>query len=128
MNTKRTPPLSVSFLLSPTSPGFDSLPRAVRVAVRKAKVINHPRAHTRAHTQAHTQSHTNLDLDTYSGAAFGEADDPRYLGSNNIDSDFDLDGSQEFADSDGSEELFGLTIVEPGHGNIRRWLKGYDVI
>jgi hypothetical protein len=47
---------------------------------------------------------------------------------NNIDPGFDLDGAQEFNDSDGSDELFGLTIIDPGHGNIRRWLKGYDII
>ena len=41
---------------------------------------------------------------------------------------FDIDGAQEFNDSDGSDELFGLTIIDPGHGNIRRWLKGYDII
>ena len=115
---------SVQFYISPASPGFDQLPRAVRVTIRKATIIPHPAAQP-------APTRTPLDTDAII-RGFESIDDPyddaQYLGSNNIDADFDIDGSLEFCDSDESEELSGLTIVEPGHGNIRRWLKGYDVL
>lgn len=114
--------LTTYYLISPASPGFDQLPRAVKIAVRKAKIIN------QSPVKPAQETRTSIDSDIYSGSAFGEADDPHYLTRNNIDADFDIDGSQEFCDSDGSEELHGLTIVEPGNGNIRRWLKGYDIL
>ena len=76
---------------------------------------------------------TNLDVDQII-RGFESIDDPyddaQYLTRNNIDADFDIDGSQEFCDSDGSDEdqFAGLTIVDPGHGSVRRWLKGYDIL
>lgn len=77
------------------------------------------------------QSRTNLDADLII-QGFESVDDPyddaRYLTSNNIDADFDIDGSLEFGDSDGTDEFDGLTIIDPGHGNIRKWLKGYDIL
>lgn len=111
--------LTTHYLISPASPGFDQLPRAVKIAVRKAKVINQS-----SKKVSYDSTRTSIDLD----APTPYINDAAYLGSNNIDADFDIDGSQEFCDSDGSEELHGLTIVEPGNGNIRRWLKGYDVL
>lgn len=105
----------LSFLISPTSPGFDKLPRAVRKAVCEAMFIPHP-----APTPAPTR--TQLDLD----AANPFIDDSAYYGMNNVEPDFDIDSSAEFQDHD--DEYAGLTIVEPGHGNIRRWLKGYDIL
>ena len=97
------------------------MPRAMRLRIREATLINPtPKQTTR---DTHT-SRTQLDTDT--NRPF--IDDSAYYGMNNIDPGFDLDGAQEFNDSDGSDELFGLTIIDPGHGNIRRWLKGYDII
>lgn len=109
--------MKAQFLISPSAPGFDRLPRSVKLAVRKATIIERP-------ADTADTSRTSLDLD--SGAPY--IDDSAYYGMNNVDQDFDLDGSAEFGDSDGSDELQGLTIIEPGHGNIRRWLKGYDIL
>ena len=120
---------SVQFYISPASPGFDQLPRAVKVTIRKATIIPRP-----APLPASVTSRTSLDTDQII-RGFESIDDPyddaQYLGSNNIDADFDIDGSLEFCDSDGSEELSGLTIVEPAYGNplaIRRYLNGYDIL
>ena len=108
--------LTTSYLISPNSPGFEHLPRAVRVTIRKATTI--PRA-----TPLPPAKRTPIDLDS----PVPYIDESAYYGMNNIDADFDIDGSLEFGDSDGSEELDGLTIIEPGHGNVRRWLKGYEI-
>ncbi len=116
--------LTTSYLISPTSPGFDQLPRAVRVTIRKATTIQRP-------APAPVQTKTPLDCDLII-RGFESVDDPyndaQYLGSNNIDADFDIDGSLEFSDSDGTDDLQGLTIIEPGYGSIRRWLKGNDIL
>lgn len=112
--------LTTSYLISPTSPGFEHLPRAVRVTIRKATTIQRP-------APAPVQTKTPIDLDS----PVPYIDDSAYYGMNNIDADFDIDGSLEFGDSDGSEELDGLTIVEPAFGNplaIRRYLNGYDIL
>lgn len=109
--------LTTSYLISPTSPGFEHLPRAVRVTIRKATTIPRP-------APASVQTKTPIDLDS----PVPYIDDSAYYGMNNIDADFDIDGSLEFGDSDGSEELDGLTIVEPGYGSIRRYLNGYDIL
>lgn len=118
---------SVQFYISPTSPGFEQLPRAVKVTIRKATIIPRP-------APIPVQTKTSLDTDQII-RGFESVDDPyddaQYLGCNNIDADFDIDGSLEFCDSDGSEELSGLTIVEPAYGNplaIRRYLNGYDIL
>lgn len=117
-------PLSLSYLISPTSPGFEHLPRAVRVTIRKATTIPRP-------APAPVQTKTPLDCDLII-RGFESIDDPyndaQYLTRNNIDADFDIDGSIEFGDSDGSEELDGLTVIEPGYGSIRRYLNGYDIL
>jgi hypothetical protein len=112
-----------SFLVSPLSPYFKHLPRETRLAIRDA--LCHP---AKPKTE---QSRTPWDLDATISDAFSTADpcdDSAYYCTNTVDPGFDLDGSAEFNDSDGSDELSGLTIVDPGQGNIRRWLKGYDVL
>ena len=110
-------PLTTSYLISPTSPGFEHLPRAVRVTIRKAITIQRA-------TPLPPAKRTPIDLDS----PVPYIDDSAYYGMNNIDADFDIDGSLEFGDSDGSEELDGLTVVEPGYGSIRRYLNGYDIL
>jgi len=106
----------LSFLISPNSPGFDELPRAVRKAVREAMFIPHP-------TPTPAPTRTQLDLDQ----AWPFIDDAHYYNANTVDPDFDIDGSAEFDDCTG-DDLDGLTIVDPGQGSIRRWLKGYDIL
>jgi hypothetical protein len=64
----------------------------------------------------------------YTSAPSDPAEDGHILNCNTVDPDFDLDGSQEFADSTEDDNLHGLTIVEPGYGNIRRWLRGRDIL
>lgn len=93
--------------------------------MRKALAIPHhePTATTR----------TNLDVDQIIQGFESIADpydDAQYLTRNNLDADFDLDGSHEFCDSDGSDEdqFAGLTIVDSDQRDIRRWLKGYDIL
>lgn len=54
-----------------------------------------------------------------------------YYAANTVDPANDLDGSQEFDDSDGSEDeaLDGFTVFTPANTiALRRWLKGYDVL
>ena len=126
MNTKRrssfpAPVAAFHFAASPeflASKEFAALPRAMRLRIREATLINPTPKQTARDTR------TQLDLDQ----CIPYIDDSAYYGMNNIDPDFDIDGAQEFNDSDGSDDLFGLTIVDPGHGNIRRWLKGYDIV
>lgn len=73
-------------------------------------------------TQATDQVLQHLEQDLY---------DANYYGSNNIDPDFDIDGSAEFDDStelDNPDAQFSaLTIVRPGR-DTRRWLKGYNIL
>ncbi len=97
---------------------FAALPRAMRQRIREATLINPTPKQTTRDTR------TQLDLDQ----CIPYIDDSAYYATNTVDPDFDIDGSAEFNDSDESDNLFGLTIVDPGHGNIRRWLKGYDII
>ena len=108
----------IFFAISPTSPGFDKLPRAVRVAVRKASIIPRP-------TPTPAPTRTSIDCD----ATAPYINDAHYYNANTVDPDFDIDGSQEFDDCMGEDyEAHGLTIIEPEHGSVRRWLKGYDVL
>jgi hypothetical protein len=128
MNTKRNPSLTAAFHFAASpeflaSKEFAALPRAMRLRIREATLIN-PSHSPKQPTRDTRPTRTQLDTDT--NRPF--IDDSAYYGMNNIDPGFDLDGAQEFNDSDGSDELFGLTIIDPGHGNIRRWLKGYDII
>jgi hypothetical protein len=119
-------PIDAAFCIDPSTlqrhPDLITyLPRNVRKALR---VATHP---------VIKQQRTNIDVDQVI-QGFESIDDPcddaHYLTSNNIDADFDIDGALEFCDSDGSDadQFAGLTIVDPGQGNIRRWLKGYDIL
>ena len=55
-------------------------------------------------------------------------DDAQYLGSNNVDADFDIDSSAEFGDSDGTDDLRGLTVHEFDTVlDAVRFLNGYAV-
>jgi hypothetical protein len=128
MNTKRNPSLTAAFHFAASpeflaSKEFAALPRAMRLRIREATLIN-PSHSPKQPTRDANSTRTQLDCDL----ARPFIDDSAYYGMNNIDPGFDIDGAQEFNDSDGSDELFGLTIIDPGHGNIRRWLKGYDII
>ena len=131
MNTKRisTPTAAFHFAASPeflASKEFAALPRAMRLRIREATLINPtPKQTTRDARSNRVRTQLDCDLNMQSTPVI---DDSAYYGMNNIDPGFDLDGAQEFNDSDGSDELSGLTIIDPGHGNIRRWLKGYDII
>lgn len=113
---------TAAFVISPTSPVVAKLPRRVRVMIREQ--MFHP-----SKPKALPQPKTNEDLDQVITGWDGiddPYDDAHALTCNTLDQDFDLDGSQEFADHDDPYE--GLTIVEPGFGNIRRWLRGRDIL
>lgn len=107
--------MKAHFFVSPSSPDFDLLPRNVRKHIRETLVLKRkpqPKA-----------ERTSIDLDV--APYINDAD---YFCTNNVDPDFDLDGSMEFGDSTEADDLHGLTIVEPGYGNTRRWLKGYNIL
>lgn len=134
MKTKRistlpAPIAAFHFAASPeflASKEFAALPRAMRLRIREATLINpSPVQPTRDANSNRVRTQLDCDLNMQSAPFI---DDSAYYGMNNIDPGFDLDGAQEFNDSDGSDELSGLTVVDPGHGNIRRWLKGYDIL
>lgn len=115
---------TAAFMISPTSPAVAKLPRRVRVMIREQ--MFHP-----AKPKSLLQPKTNEDLDQVITGWDGiddPYDDAHALACNTLDQDFDLDGSQEFADSTEEDNLHGLTIVEPGFGNIRRWLRGRDIL
>jgi hypothetical protein len=67
------------------------------------------------------QTYTNWDADT---PDICDSDDAHILRANTVDPDFDLDGSAEFNDSDGSEDLHGLTIVNAWEYDFQ----GYSVL
>ena len=72
-------------------------------------------------------SRTQIDCDCGSSAV--HIDDSEYLGSNNVDPDFDIDSANEFDDSDGTDDLRGLTIVEPDSVlDAVRFLNGYHIL
>lgn len=81
-------------------------------------------------TPCDTPEHPPLDAAITDPLAIDDpAGDAHYLRANTVDPDNDLDGSQEFGDSDGSEELDGLTVFSPANLlTLRRWLRGYDVL
>lgn len=115
---------TAAFMISPTSPAVAKLPRRVRVMIREQ--MFHP-----AKPAPMPESRTDHDVDFVVRDALAYSDpfhDGHQLNCNTVDPDFDLDGSQEFADSTEDDNLHGLTIVEPGYGNIRRWLRGRDIL
>lgn len=77
-----------------------------------------------------TPEHPPLDAAITDPLAIADpARDAHYYAANTVDPANDLDGSQEFCDSDGSEEYDGLTVVTPANLlALRRWLRGYDVL
>lgn len=99
------------------------LPRETRIAIRSMRKAPVPVRPTQG-----TRSPLDLDLHIDADSISDPYGDAHYLASNTVDPDFDLDGSAEFGDSTDADDLHGLTIVEPGHGNIRRWLRGRDII
>ena len=109
------------FLISPTSRAFEHLPRETRMAVRAALIIPPtPRPAPIAHT--------GYDLDDVVNNTYNDpCGDTHYYNTNTVDHDFDLHGHAEFDDCTG-DDLGGLTIVDPGEGNIRHWLKGHDIL
>ncbi len=132
MHTTRPSPLA-SFLFAASteflnSKEFAALPRAMRQAIRAATLINPTPAHHVAQSDpSRTNSRTHLDCDLNMQST-PVIDDSAYYCTNTVDPDMDIDGSAEFNDSDESDNLLGLTIVQPEHGSVRRWLKGYDII
>ena len=74
-------------------------------------------------------AHTGYDLDDVlkDNAYADPCGDTRYYNTNTVDHDFDIHGHAEFDDCTG-DDLGGLTIVDPGEGNIRHWLKGHDIL
>ena len=116
-----TPAHMASFCLDPKA-DLSALPRSLRLAVRKEWFHAKPAEPDRTHTDL--PQAVDIAMEEF---RYGPNDDPGYC-LNTVDPDFDIDGSEEFNDSRGDEDLSGLTIVEPGHGNVRRWLRGYDVI
>jgi hypothetical protein len=95
----RSPILAGFVSISPATHEF--LPRATRKALRVVRPLPIP------------QTYTNWD-----------ADDAHSLRANTVDPDFDLDGAAEFSDSDGSEDLHGLTIVNAWEYDFQ----GYSVL
>lgn len=118
------PTKTAAFLISPTSPVVAKLPRRVRVMIREQ--MFHP---PKPKALPESRSHLDVDFVVRDALAFTDPyGDAHTLNTNTVDPDFDLDGSQEFADSTEEDNLHGLTIVEPGYGNIRRWLRGRDIL
>jgi len=111
------PPIAGFMSMTPATHEF--LPRATRKALRVIKPATP------------LQTYTSLDVDLTITDPLSIADpcgDSAYYCTNTVDPAFDLDGSEEFSDSSEADNLFGLTIVEPGHGNVRRWLRGHDIL
>lgn len=110
------PPTAIQFVIDPAY--RRKLALAKRITTGKA-----PNADMGCiNTQATDQVLQHLEQDLY---------DANYYGSNNIDPDFDIDGSLEFDDDmalDTPDAQFsGLTITRPGR-DTRRWLKGYNIL
>jgi hypothetical protein len=113
------PSLHASFCINPKA-DLSAFPRSLRLALRKEYF------HPHATVEPETLAYSTLDVDTAMHKGLLPPDDSFCV--NTVDPDMDTDGSAEFNDSCGDEDLYGLTIVEPGEGNIRRWLSGYDVL
>ena len=100
------------------------------------RIIRHHRARMHGPLPTNpnaTHSDTGLDTDLVV-CAYVDSDpadpfcDAHALATNTVDPDFDLDGSQEFSDSDGTDDLQGLTVVQ--HDSVLRtiqWLNGYNI-
>lgn len=117
-------PLRAAFWIDPKG-DLSALPRSLRLAIREEHF--YPSRPTESLHSAPEEDLPQAVDHVMQEFRYGANTDPGFC-LNTVDPDFDLDGSEEFNDSRGDEDLFGLTIVEPGHGNVRRWLRGYDVI
>lgn len=120
MKPSPRPILRASFCIDPRT-DLSAFPRSLRLALRKE--CFHPHNPL---PEPETLAYSTLDVDTAMHKGLLPPDDSFCV--NTVDPDMDIDGSAEFNDSCGDEDLYGLTIVEPGEGNIRRWLRGYDVL
>ena len=103
----RSPILAGFVSISPATHEF--LPRAARKALRVVRPLPIP------------QTYTNWDADI---PDICDDSDAHILRANTVDPDFDLDGAAEFSDSDGSEDLHGLTIVNAWEYDFQ----GYSVL
>lgn len=114
--------MKAQFVINPLAPEVARLPRKTRVFIRKTHF--HPAKPAAQHNPSSDQ-----DVDFVVRDALAYSDpyrDGHQLRANTVDPDFDIDSSQEFSDHD--DPYAGLTIVEPGHGNIRRWLRGHHIL
>lgn len=130
------------FVIDPRA-DLSALPRSLRIAIRREYFLPPVRGNAPA-------PRNNADTDAVVGRSWhnaGRADcadlrlmdadpagDGHQYNCNTVDPDFDIDSSIEFDDDctgDDPEAHYtacGLSIVAPGHGNIRRWLRGRDII
>lgn len=114
--------MKAQFVINPLAPEVARLPRKTRVFIRRTHF--HPAKPAAQHNPSSDQ-----DVDFVVRDALAYSDpyrDGHQLRANTVDPDFDIDSSQEFSDHD--DPYAGLTIVEPGYGNIRRWLRGHDIL
>ncbi len=122
--------MQVHFLVSPLSLTYapdaaahiSAYPRAVRKTMHLSP--SKPRYAASTAPLAHIPPLTASIASWSSTASF--PGDTLILAANTVDPDMDIDSSQEFSDID--DEFAGLTIHTPEQGNIRRWLKGYEVL
>lgn len=113
--------MKTRFVLNPRA-DLSAYPRALRKAIRQEWF--HP---AKPATPRSTRSNADVDESIHAWDAIEDpAGDAHYLSTNTVDPDFDIDSAEEFEDHDNPYE--GLTIVEPGFGNIRRWLRGRDIL
>lgn len=115
--------MKTRFVLDPRA-DLSAYPRALRKAIRQEWF--HP---AKPATPRSTKSSADVDESIHAWDAIEDpAGDAHYYATNTVDPDFDIDSSEEFEDSTEADNLHGLTIVEPGFGNIRRWLRGRDIL
>lgn len=122
LRVRCTPSLRASFCIDPKA-DLSAFPRSLRLALRKE--CFHPHNPLPEPQKAHDLPQA-VDV-AMREFRYGTNDDPGFC-TNTCDPDMDIDGSAEFNDPREDEDLYGLTIVEPGEGNIRRWLRGYDIL
>lgn len=121
--------MTAQFLLDPRA-DLSALPRKLRVAIRQEHFLP---AKPRIVPQTKTNEDSDQIINGWDAISDPYGDGHQY-NCNTVDPDFDLDSSSEFDDDCTGDDFeahavrCGLTIVEPGHGNIRRWLRGRDVI
>lgn len=117
-------PLRAAFWVDPKG-DLSALPRSLRLAIREEYF--YPSRPTESLHSAPEEDLPQAVDHVMQEFRYGANTDPGFC-LNTVDPDFDIDGSDEFSDSREDEELSSLTVVEPGQGNIRRWLRGYDIL